>query len=708
MNLSGTNVDFLGTGNPRMDATGGVITAKDAALEMMDAIGRSQFYIWRRLHNDEICFNWREGMSDDGRYHRKDLNREPFPFENAPDNRILLSDGIINSNVRKIKKAFLDGDFPQPVGMKDADWAMQLQQLCHNMTHSRMMPDIVAQVETFAGFEERLGTAAMAITWDEQMGLIEKTVTVQDYFQALADAGQAQDLDNEDLFIALYPGVSNKVAVKALKDLRETGEAVFNAPYVTTAKAKCEAMEIMSDLVLPANTRDPQQARWLSRRILYTESELRAQAAVQGWSDEWVDKCLQQIGVSVFVDWQNSMGRNPEGVMGIEGPMQIAYQMIEIWCVYCKRAGKDGERGVYYNVIHPAVTELQAWKKDRLLPYQHGQYPFIFGQREKISKLWLESRGVPEILRTQQDAIKIQRDTQGARALIEAFPPMEAKIGNDKMRWKNAPSAQNFTRTGSEYRYVETQRGTESAQIALKDARQEANWYCGQPDPEIPPDVAQEYAQNLVDHYMSEIGQMEFMILQLMAQYMDKADAEEVVGPLLKDWPEDAAEIRTPHFFTPQFDLRRTNLEYVTNMVDAVSKIMPLDNGGAIDGSGIAGWLTNLLDPGMKRFVRTGGSATQKEIDDQQTRIAKIAMGMQPPIPESGVNPQLRLQTISSTLQGSPQLQAAFANPKAPQTLTLLKDVQHYQFMLAQQQNKVVGRLGVQPAPQQPQTAQVA
>ena len=433
-----------------------------------------------------------------------------------------------------------------------------------------------------------------------------------------------------------------------------------------------------------------------------------AKAKVEEWSDEWVDKVLKQVGVSVFVDWQNSMGRNPEGVMGIEGPMQIAYQMYELWVFYCKRSGKDGERGVYYNVVHPAVTELQAWKKDRLLPYKHGKYPFIFGQRETISQLWLESRGIGEIVATQQATIKRQRDLQDARAEIELFPPMESKIGNDKLRWKNSPSAVNYTRTGEEYRYVETQRGSETSVQSKHDAQLEADKYCGQLNAEIPPEIAQKHSQHFVDAVMAELGQGEFMTLQLMAQYMDAEDAEEVVGPLLKQWPEDAAEIRTPHFFTPQFDLRRTNHEYVTEMVDVVSKIMPLDNQGAIDGSGIAGFLMNLVDPGAKRFVRTGGNVTQKEIDDQQSRIGKIAMGMEPPIPESGVNPQLRLQTIQSTLQGSPQLQQTFADPKSKNTLTLLKEAQHYQFMIQQQTNKVVGRLGVQPAPMQPPTAQAA
>jgi hypothetical protein len=262
-------------------------------------------------------------------------------------------------------------------------------------------------------------------------------------------------------------------------------------------------------------------------------------------------------------------------------------------------------------------------------------------------------------------------------------------IEREKTRFRIAPYARQFRKRG--LKGPEFMPITGDAQLTMelyKNVRLEAYRYAGRYDPEIDPQISNEYTQDLVDSAMSELGQAMFMTLQLMGQYMSKEDAELLVGPLLVNWPMDADSIRTPHAFTPTYDVRRNNHEFVLDSIDIISKIRTLDSGARIDGSGIAGVMMGWVDPGLTRFVRTEGQATQAEIDEQQSRIGKIAIGMQPPLPETGVNPQLRLDTIASTLKNgmpiSPQLQMAFANPKSPMRAILDKEIQHYQFMLMQ------------------------
>lgn len=719
----------LPTGNPLIECSDGQITAKDAALEMTDAVSRSQFYIWRRAKNANIRFNWWPGQSDDGRRHRDDLGSEPFPWENAPDNRILLSDQFIQEDVRKIKGAFLKGDFPQPEGVKDAEWATQCQMISHNMVRSRMMPEVLNEVEQFANWRQSYGNAAISVDWVEQLALEERTVTLQDLQEEISNqAKQAQisggeeqaasgaanimsafmDESREDeaiqFFLQWQPGVKKSSARSAVRDLRADGTAEFVAPYVTAGKAKWEALEIMADLVLPANTRDPQQARWIARRHLFSPSELRAKAKVEDWNEEWVNKAIEQMGITIFNDWQTWVARNPEGVLGMEAPYQLADRLVEVWVIYTKRTGKDGQTGVYYNAVHPTVTEFQGWDKDKLLGYEHGMYPFVFGQREKFSKVFLESRGMPEILFTQQNGIKIQRDMREARAEMDTLPPVNARLQQGKARLRFGPAAVNFSRDGKGYEFMQMPPQPETSVEVEHASRLEAERYFGRMISDgIPPEVAAEYNQDLVDQTMSELGQAVYMTFQLQCQYQPAEDVELVAGKLLHEWPVDAQEIRTPHFFTPQFDIRRLNHEYVTSMVDTLGKLMPLDAAGVIDRAGIMGMIMRLIDPGFSKFVKSTDEVTQKEINDQNNRIAQIAVGIQPPLPESGVNPQLRLQTIATALKGSQRLQTIFANPDSIETQVLQKEAEHYQFMIQQENNAIVGRLGVQPAPMQPQ-----
>jgi hypothetical protein len=716
------------SGTALMESAQGKIDANNTVAQVQDALSRSMFNLLRRNRNANTRFNWYWGQSVDGRRHSEDLGHEAFPFENAPDTRPLTSDDIINDDMRLVENAFLKAQFAEPAGVKDAAWVSQVREAVQWMTHTRMMPDILNELKTMMNFRQCYGAAATYVGWDQTLALEEKTVSIEEFFaealQAQAGAGADEGGDSGALMAALVdpeqekaavaafiewqPGVERKTARQAVRDLRETGEATFNAPYVAGQKAVVEALEIQYELVVPSNCRKLQDARFLCRRMIFTEAGLRAEAEAQGWSEAWVEAVLKNIGVTVFTDWQTFLARNgPDAAARPESLWEQMYNQYEVWMVYVKRTGENGQQGVFYNVIHANVTDRQAWKEDKLLNYAHGKYPFVEHRREWFSKLLLESRGAPEVIFTQQDEIKIQRDARAARASMDTMPPILRRLYLQREKLRFGPATiSNVRDPATDIRFLEIPPGGTTSRDVEAQAQNEVDQYFGRAraDGTVAPEKTAKYEQALVNDVFAEVGEIYLMIWQLMCQFMTQAEMEAVAGRLVRPWPLDNDEIRREHSLLPTFDVRENNPDYAQKKMEAVSKVAAEDPSGSVDYHGLTKAKMMMIDPNLARqFVKDGPEATQKEVEDEQTNIVKMSNGIAPQMKDRGVNAQLRLQTIQQTIANSPELQGKLLHPQNGQTFRqlLANQVKHYQFMLTQQNNRVIGRLGVEPGPLQ-------
>ena len=189
--------------------------------------------------------------------------------------------------------------------------------------------------------------------------------------------------------------------------------------------------------------------------------------------------------------------------------------------------------------------------------------------------------------------------------------------------------------------------------------------------------------------------------LQLEMQYRSRAEVERIVGPIKGDWPRSTEEIRAlPHFLL-RFDSRELDPEYMKAKLELVTKVLiPIAN-GQLDMHGILMAVAGSIDPQFTRFVVDAGAASQKEISDEQNAAAMIGQGIDPVLPESGVNAALRNQTLMQTFAASPELRAKYGDGKTLVGQLAQKRSKHWQFMQDQEENKQIGRLGVQPGPMQ-------
>ena len=108
------------------------------------------------------------------------------------------------------------------------------------------------------------------------------------------------------------------------------------------------------------------------------------------------------------------------------------------------------------------------------------------------------------------------------------------------------------------------------------------------------------------------------------------------------------------------------------------------------------------IDPDLAgQLIAPEEEATEKEIQETSSDIAKIASGQVVNAPQQGVNSNLRLQVLRSYLEGTPEIPAQDVQNRMQEDESFAKRLQTYagqlEMMQAQQKNAIVGALGTAP-----------
>ena len=133
---------------------------------------------------------------------------------------------------------------------------------------------------------------------------------------------------------------------------------------------------------------------------------------------------------------------------------------------------------------------------------------------------------------------------------------------------------------------------------------------------------------------------------------------------------------------------------------DGWTEIVPAINGWCDCWERIARHMATPLDLSFlrrlaNRLTRPVETANQSEIDDETVNFAKIASGVEPPMMEDGQNYALRRQTLLDIGQKNPEAFRALT----PQSWAILEArLKHFDGMLEQQKNAVIGRTMAAPA----------
>ena len=681
--------------------------------ELIAELNRSYLFgsnIHEVNENDDIRFCRWNGQTSDGKKFSKNRDEDDpaLPFEGASDARVRLIDRIINEqtalwmNSLKGAKLGVSGRTSD-----DAATAGGMGILLEYVARGRQNQEMRREAEMYGQYTNQYGWSAMHIGWEQEMGTKENKFTISDLVNMSMEATRGNpespfanipqfvmDKDKEEiavgLMVASQQKYDEKQCLKIVRDLRAQGftsiyeeTLIKNLPVIT-------ALKPYDELSFPPETIDLQKARLIFRKVFMTELEVRAMINTDGWSEEGVEDAIKTKGM--FTLW-----RDPN-IVPINRSMNDyrskTANLIEVSYAYYRQLNESGNPCIYYTVFSPNAqgdTHLKHGK----LGYAHGKYPFVVLRREYIRKAVYESRGITDILSTDQAELKAQHDSMRDRTAFETVPPLmyKRRVGGTG---RIGPAMLLPVSDVNDYKWMEPPKGTPTiAEFVVATVEKNASAYFGLVREDTPPALAQMLQQNSVDNWLTAWTEIYTQMLQLCLQYLDGVEIERITSLPM---PKMIDDIGHQYDFEVKFDVRNLYSDLVLEKLQAITQfVLPMDSGGVIDKNKLVQKAIEAIAPDSAReLIINNQSASQKLYKDVQTEIGMMMLGNEASYVENDPTAATKMQYLQDIMSKNPKAQQASQQDQMF-GMMLQNYVKNLQMSVMQEQNKQIGRIGVSP-----------
>jgi hypothetical protein len=668
-----------------------------------------------------------EGQSPDGKKHEAILGRKPFPYEGASDSRNRTADNITNEQVMIIMAALMRfnlGFAGLPGANAEANdrTAAKLSSLWEYVERNQLGAEWFVEWTKFTQWRQGDSPAVgiMQVYWHQERALRPEQLDA-DSFIAKAEAAAAtagfeptpEDvLDLTDLavnparleelaafLVTLWPELPAARAAKVAAALQTEGEATFPYPYICENRLRVKARRLFHDVFWPEVTTDPQRSSRIDVREWFDEAELREMDAAGAFRPGALEEILKHGGESAWAHFSHyeASGEYGDTLCERTQDKQRRATQYELITTFYRASNADGIPGTYsvqWNVgVEKAVTDQVLL--DYRLPGR--RYPFIVSAREILSDSLWESRGNSELSATEQGALKILHDMFMDSAALNTIPPLEVPLNRPKLALLWQPMAQIKTARPGEIKPMPTMPFPQAAGEMIKLVKEGLARYFGQISETNPPDLVRLYQQSLVDFMLIPVGEAMTVGLQLCLQFMDRADLMQILG---EDGMElaDEGKADTVRFRTElDFEAGMLSIDFIERIGAIISKfVLTWDTEATIPRGVLVKWYLGQLSRRLaNRLTRPVETVNQSEIEDEENNFAKIAAGIEPPMMEDGQNYALRRETLLGIGQKNPEAFRALT----PVSWGILEArLKHFDGMLEQQKNAVIGRTMAAPA----------
>jgi len=661
--------------------------------------------------NDDLRFCRWNGQTSDGKKFSKNRDEDDpaLPWEGSSDVRVRLIDRVINEQVslwmNSLKNAKLGVSGRTS---EDAQSAGAMSTLLEYVGAGRNKQEMRRDAELLAQYTNQYGWSVMHIGWEQEMGMREQKFTITDLVNMAQQAAvnnpqsplaslpsMVMNKEQEELAVAVaqsaLPTYEEKEIRRMVKELREEGftsifeEAIMkNLPVVT-------ALKPYDEITFPPETIDLQKARIVFRRVYMTEVEVRAMINTDGWSEEGIEEAVKTKG-QFF--WYRDPNVVPINRLNQDYRLRTN-NLIEVCYAYYRQLNENGNPCVYYTIFSPNAGTEVCLKHDKL-GYAHGKYPFVVLRREHIRKAVYESRGITDILQTDQSELKAQQDSLRDRTAIETVPPIMVKRRGVGGIGRIGPAMQIPVTGPDDFKFMEPPKGTPTiAEFVIANVEKSTATYFGLNHLETPPPLAQMLQQSSVDNWLTAWSEIYTQMLQLCLQYMDSEELARIAGV---DIPKGIDDIVKQYDFEVRFDIRNLYSDLVMEKLQAISQfVIPLDSAGVIDRSKLVQKAVEAISPdAAKELVINQQTASQKMYRDVQTDIGMMMLGNEANYVENDPTAQTKMQYLQEIMQKNPKAQQAAQSDQIFQML-LQNYQKNLQMSVMQQQNKQIGRIGVSP-----------
>lgn len=683
-------------------------------------------HVWSRrseAHDTRFC-HW-EGQSADGRKHEKQLNVMPFPFEGASDARVRLADTIVGENVAiQLSAAQTALERIAPMEATDMAFATRVRTLVKWALLTSQGSRFWRELEKCLQYKEADSPAVgvMGVYWKQQEELDYETIDLEQaammilqsmgmldeegnpaegdferMLEILVNEEQADEV-RELLRGVLPESVSDKTVKRIARELRKDGTAEFPLPYLKTNAPCWVAHRLMQDIFFSSATDHLQDAPRIVRRELVDASDVDARAKAEGWSTTFAIKLKEQKGKTAFPE---IVKQGSAEFTDITMEMGTAdNEKCEVLYAYERLTNEDGISGIFLTTFSPEIIG-EAAKKRELLGYLHGDYPFVEMPREILNdRLW-DSRGVPEIVMTEQTQLKTLDDSFADHTSISTIPPVSVPRNRPRMQLVIGPLKQVKEDRPGQIRFWDVPKYPTSADKYTSRVYWRVNEYFGRPGEGVDPDMVILKRQKMVNGFMTSMCAAVRMTVQLCFQYLPDEEIQRIVGrPQDKEpfqVPRSRREIQGLYDLAMSFNVKTLNNEYVIGVIKAIGEmILPMDTESTVLRDKLVGLSLSMLDPYIADLVlQPVEQADRQEVEDELLNFTQIAAGIEPEMQEQGQNHGLRMQVLQGIGQRNPE---AFTGLNDTSKQILKKRMEHLGFMVEQQQNAQIGRVGARGA----------
>jgi hypothetical protein len=215
--------------------------------------------------------------------------------------------------------------------------------------------------------------------------------------------------------------------------------------------------------------------------------------------------------------------------------------------------------------------------------------------------------------------------------------------------------------------------------------------YFGRSNPEIPPGETQIQQQVVVSRWLRHQSNLICRIWALIQRFDSDERYAKVTGTG-EMIPRDPGM----HNFQMHFDVREMDNEFVEKKLQAISNfILPEDNLGVIDRVGLIRKKLQVIDPSLaEELITDNAEASQKMFNDVKSQVAYMSLGNQAEYVENDPTANIKMQFLNQIIQANPKYMEQYQNEPMFKEL-VDRYVQNLNMSVMQQQNKQIGRIGV-------------
>lgn len=694
------------------------------ALDLPNLLKNFLFSVEQRstncFHRQKLNIDAREctwpGKDHSGRKWKKDKDGEIFPWPGASDCSPHLIDLYIRADQAMLMNVFTRmRSLVHGTEINDAAWANRMTNFLRWMKY-RQMSETRREARLAANTFLERGAVVMGVFWEKQTQLTYQELDLEDIKTAAVNAQQrmqqkqAGEMDPilaslpalimdpaaEDQVIKIaalmLPNVDKKFFRQIVRDLRDEGHAKFPAKATVKDRPMYVALTPNEDFFIPPDsTTDIQMAPQLDRVELMTESQLTATVADKDWDKQWVDEMIKTqrgritTGLSPLVNRTVNESRRRQTI-----PLK-GNRLFQVVHSYRRLTDDNGVPGIYYTCWSPGLQERVAYHD--LLSYQHGEYPFIYGEREVRSRMVDDARGYGEVGYSWQQQIKVQMDSRIDRTSMATLPPSFHPDGQAPDKW--GPGVQIGTTRPDAYGFLQGPKhdlGSEEIELTV---RKLADEYFGRTVSEFNVVSAQSLTQDLVNNWMDFWEKVDTQMLQLCQQFMPDKFYFRVVGSSKGQGIHATLEdIQGKFDLTVAFNVQDLDPALIESKINLLEKAVNFDTGGIVDRNDVLQVIFELADPEIgERVLRPAEEASQQEQKDMEDTFARMFANI-PQNVKPGQNYKMRLSMLEDIMKNNTAAQKRFGEDDQFKKIVETYSKQLFQQGVVQPQNAMIGRRG--------------